>query len=281
MVKMKVIQALKHYRRHLKMNCSTNSLKKQEYVYRHFEKIFGEREIETVTEDEVIDFLMDLTKDNQQSTKNTRKQDLMAMFNFAIKSFGLKMINPCSGYLVEKFFKAQKSVPKRLPDRYKVEEMIIRVNSNMYKIIFELMGVGSMRVSEVLELKVSDVLDRSLLLRKPKSKRQNETVMIPARLHRALVDFIRDNGREEEDKIFPVSYPTVYRRVKNAAAREGITLTPHDLRRSSATYLVRRGVPIDILSRKYLRHSTIQVTERYLTEAQDDEAQRWLDVVHG
>lgn len=278
---MKVKDALKHYRRYLQMECSVNTYKKFDYSFRCFEKDFSEREVESITEEEMIDFLMDMTEGNDASTKNSRLQEMMAFFNNAKNSFKLRFENPCCGYRIKLYFRAPKSNPKRIPDRYKIEEMMIKEEDLMNKTIFELMGVGCMRVSEVLGLRVDDVLDRKLLLQKPKSKRKNETVMLPARLHQQVIDFIRDQDLQPGDKVFPVSYSSVHRRLKKAATHVGIKVSPHDLRRSSATYLIRRGVPIDIVSRVYLRHGSIQITERYIMHAKEDEAQRWLDTIHG
>ena len=43
--------------------------------------------------------------------------------------------------------------------------------------------------------------------------------------------------------------------VKKAGEMIGIHLRPHDLRRHSATYASRSGVPIEIVSKVILRHA--------------------------
>jgi len=52
----------------------------------------------------------------------------------------------------------------------------------------------------------------------------------------------------------------------------GIHLRPHDLRRHSATYARRFGVPIEIVSKIILRHSNLSTTQRYLGTINDVEA---------
>jgi integrase len=56
-----------------------------------------------------------------------------------------------------------------------------------------------------------------------------------------------------------------------------IQLRPHDLRRHSATYASRSGVPIEIVSKVILRHVNLSTTtQRYLGTISDDEAKRWI-----
>lgn len=57
----------------------------------------------------------------------------------------------------------------------------------------------------------------------------------------------------------------------------GIHLRPHDLRRHSATYASRSGVPLEIVSKIILRHSNLSTSQRYLGTINDIEAIRWID----
>ncbi len=51
----------------------------------------------------------------------------------------------------------------------------------------------------------------------------------------------------------------------------GIELRPHDLRRRSAAYASRSGVPIEIVSKVILLHANIPTTQRYLGKISVDE----------
>ena len=57
--------------------------------------------------------------------------------------------------------------------------------------------------------------------------------------------------------------------VVNAGKLVGIHLRPHDLRRHSATYASRSGVPIEIVSKVILRHVNLSTTLRYLGTISD------------
>jgi integrase len=56
-----------------------------------------------------------------------------------------------------------------------------------------------------------------------------------------------------------------------------VTISPHDLRRHSATYASRNGVPLEIISKVILRHQD----QIYLGKISDTEAIRWMDILHG
>jgi hypothetical protein len=62
--------------------------------------------------------------------------------------------------------------------------------------------------------------------------------------------------------------------------RIGKTLFDHDLRRHSATYASRNGVPLEVISKVILRHSDLKTAQMYLCKVTDAEAIRWVDVLH-
>lgn len=58
--------------------------------------------------------------------------------------------------------------------------------------MLELMARGGMRIGEVLKLTVSDIQDRKLVIRNPKSGRAGEVVYIPRKLLARLTDFVKE-----------------------------------------------------------------------------------------
>ena len=69
--------------------------------------------------------------------------------------------------------------------------------------------------------------------------------------------------------------------LKKAGELVGITLLPHDLRRHAATYASRSGVPIEIVSKVILRHSSLAITQIYLGKVSDLEAMKWIENLYG
>ena len=139
------------------------------------------------------------------------------------------------------------------------------------------MARGGMRISEVLKLTPSDINDRRLTLRDPKSGREQEFIFIPQRLAERLKDYVRENGPQPHHRIFAICYEAAREMVAKAGRVVGIHLRPHDLRRHAATYASRSGVPIEIISKVILRHSNLSTTERYLGKISDVEAMKWID----
>ena len=146
--------------------------------------------------------------------------------------------------------------------------------------MLELMARGGMRISEVLKLSPSDIHDRRLTLKEPKSGREQEFIFIPQRLADRLKDYIREKGIQPNERIFPICYESAREMVAKAGSVVGIHLRPHDLRRHAATYASRSRTPIEIVSKIILRHANLQTTQRYLGKVSDTEAMRWIDKLY-
>lgn len=93
------------------------------------------------------------------------------------------------------------------------------------------MARGGIRIGEVLKLKAGDVDDRKLLLHNPKNVRQSEGIFIPKRVAERLKDYIRSNGLEPNQRIFPMGYTGTRALVKKAGHIVDIALNPHVLSR--------------------------------------------------
>ena len=162
-----------------------------------------------------------------------------------------------------------------------VDEVIFKTENPRDRLMLELMGRGGMRIGEVLNLRAKDVDDRKLFLKNPKSGRQSEIVFIPKKVADRLREYIRANGFEGDQRIFPMGYTGARGIVKRAGRRAGIDLKPHDLRRHAATYASRAGAPLEIVSKVILRHSNLSTTQIYLGRISDDEAIRWVESIFG
>ncbi len=134
-----------------------------------------------------------------------------------------------------------------------------------------------MRIGEVLKLTPEDVNDRKLTLREPKSGNAQELVFIPQKVADRLKEYLKENGIQSQERIFPICYETTRSMVNKAGDMVGIKLRLHDLRRHAATHASRSGVPVQIVSKVILRHANLSTTQRYLGKVSDVEAIRWID----
>ena len=162
-----------------------------------------------------------------------------------------------------------------------IDEIIFRTTKNRNRLLLELMARGGMRVGEVLKLRFKDLQDQKLILEAPKSGKDQEIVFIPQKVAERLRDYAHQVCNKPEDRIFPISYEAARMIVLKAGRLVGIHLRPHDLRRHSATFASRSGVPIEIVSKVILRHSNLSTTQRYLGTINDTEAIRWIDNLYG
>ena len=82
-------------------------------------------------------------------------------------------------------------------------------------------------------------------------------------------------------RVFPLCYTAVRNMVNELGKKLKVKLSPHDLRRHSATYASRNGVPLEIISKVILRHQDLKTIQIYLGKITDTEAIRWMDILHG
>jgi len=159
--------------------------------------------------------------------------------------------------------------------------MIYNTKNLRDRLILELQARCGLRIGELLKLKVSDVSDRKLTIRDPKSRKDSEVAFMPEQIANRLSVYIKGKGLSSNDTLFPMCYSTARSLIKLLAKRLNIAMNPHDLRRHSATYASRNGVPLEIVSKVILRHRDLKTTQIYLGRVSEPEAIRWMDVLHG
>lgn len=128
---------------------------------------------------------------------------------------------------------------------------------------------------------ISDLSDRIVVLRDPKSGKEAEIAYMPENISRKLAKYIKENALQGKERIFPICYSTARALIQGLGARLNVHVSPHDLRRYSATYASRNGVPLEVVSKVTLRHQDLKTTQIYLGKISDYEAIRWMDVLHG
>lgn len=263
------------------MNSRPSTFKNYEAILTKFENYFGNIELSSITTDSVLPFLTKISEGTKQSTKKLHYSLLSAFFNFIKNSSDGNLQNPCDSPALRKIFKDQKPIHWKIIEKDAVDEIIFRTENPRNRLMLELMARGGMRVGEVLKLTPSDIEDRKILIRAPKSGKEMEVVFIPQKLADRLKGYIQDKGIDPDKRIFPISYSAARMAVIKAGELVGINLRPHDLRRHAATFASRSGAPLEIVSKIILRHSNLSTTQRYLGKVSDIEAMRWIDSIHG
>ncbi len=221
----------------------------------------GKRQLSELTVDTILDFLNQLTDGCKPQTKCVRYGQLAAFFNFIKNNVISDFINPCDSKMLRKLYRPKITIQWDILEKETVDEIIFRTTNARNRLLLELMARGGMRVGEVLKLKPRDVQDRKLVIRGPKSGKEQEIIYIPKKVSDRLREYIRADKTNLHERIFSICYEAARAIVKKAGEMVNIHLRPHDLRRFCATYASRSGVPLEIVSKIILRHSNLSTTK--------------------
>ncbi|UCE50998.1 MAG: site-specific integrase [Desulfobacterales bacterium] len=240
-------------------------------------EVFGDQQLSELTFDTILDFLNQLTDGCKAQTKRIRYGHLTAFFNFIKNNIISDFISPCDSKMLRKLFRPKICFHWDILEKETVDEIIFRTTNARDRLLLELMARGGMRVGEVLKLTPRDVQDRKLIIRDPKSGKEQEVIFIPQKVADRLKEYIRAKRINSGERIFPICYEAARAIVKKAGKIVDIHLRPHDLRRYAATYASRSGVPLEIVSKVILRHRNLSTTQIYLGKVSDTEAIRWIE----
>jgi len=273
-------EAITLFKYYLQANHKPRTIESYNLLLDRLEAIFSQKQLCDISADEIFHFLESMTQTLSKSTRRLRYAQLKAFYNFIIDRCSLNMRNPCSTPLLSKSFKAPKYPPHRILDRETVDEMIYNSKRQRDRLMLELQAKCGLRIGELLKIKVSDVSDRTITLRGPKSGKEAEVAYMPENVSRKLTEYIKEKALNGENRIFPICYSTARAVIRELGARLNVHVSPHDLRRYSATYASRNGVPLEVVSKVILRHQDLKTTQVYLGKISDSEAIRWMDMLH-
>ncbi|HBH86855.1 MAG TPA: site-specific integrase [Syntrophaceae bacterium] len=274
-------EAITLFKYYLQSNHKQRTLDSYRVILDRFAAIYGQRSLDAITPDEIFHFLETLTQNLAKSTRRLRYAQVKAFYNFIIDRCSLNMRNPCNTPLLSKSFKAPKQPPHKILDRETVDEMIYDTKRQRDRLLLELQARCGLRIGELLKIRVSDVSDRTIILREPKSGKELEMAYMPENVAKKLTEYIKEKALQGEERIFPICYSTARSLIRRLGAKLNVHVSPHDLRRYSATYASRNGVPLEIVSKVILRHRDLKTTQVYLGKISDSEAIRWMDILHG
>lgn len=264
-----------------RINSKKNTVKYYTFIITQFQKFFSERELDSITPEDILKFLANLTNGNKQNTKNSRYTVIKSFFNFFRETMNLDIQNPCDAPILKKTFRSARKTSWPILDKDIVDEAIFRTSKTKNRLLLELMARAGMRISEVLKIRPMDIDGRKITLESPKSGRHHEVVYISQKLVDKIQNYIRSQKINSNERIFPLSYSGGRKIVAKAGEMLGVKIRPHDLRRFAATYASRSGVPIEIISKVILRHSNLATTELYLGKVTDNEALKWIENLYG
>ena len=241
---------------------------------------FGDRDLASITTEDIQHFLTHYTAGCSNSTKRARFSFVNAFFNFTRDNLDHTIQNPCNTKSLKRLFRPRVAQSWKILEKSMVDELVFRARNERDRLMLELMARAGMRIGEVLKLTKADVDGKKLKLRSPKSGRPFEYVYLPQKVAERLNAYIENNEFGLNDRLFPMSYGGARAALLRIAKAVGIHFRLHDLRRFAATNTSRSGVPIEIVSKVLLRHSSLSTTQIYLGKVTDEEAFKWIEDIN-
>ena len=278
---MNITTALKIFRDYQKSNLKRNTVIGYRYLLVNFEELFGDRGLNSISSEDLFHFFEIITENNSKSTKRHRYSQLKAFFNFIIMNYELDLKNPLNSPVMRKTYRLPKPTQREIIAKGLIDEVIFNSKNLRDRLLLELQSRCGARIGEVLNIRVRDIDERKITVHNPKSGKETEVIFMPEQVANRLKTYIQDEGLREEDRVFNFCYGTARTLINGLGEKVGITLNPHDLRRHSATFASRNGVPLEIISKVLLRHQNLKTTQVYLGKVNDSEAIRWMDILHG
>ncbi len=180
--------------------------------------------------------------------------------------------------------KPEKRVPRDLHDD-DLERVWQEISSARDRAWFALMVRAGLRVGEVVDLKLADVLnppqaERPARIRVNGKGRKERIVLLSADAYAVLCAWLAERGESPLEYIFlnerrqPLSVSGIEWLLKRYGQAAGLRLTPHQLRHTFARQLTEAGMPITSLG-KLMGHSQISTTQIYTAGADPKLAQAY------
>jgi integrase/recombinase XerD len=278
---MKSSLALDIFSKYQKSNLRPTTVIGYRYLLDNFEVLFGDKDFGSIRGEDLFHFMEIIIENVARSTKRHRYAQLKAFFNFIITNYQPDHPNPLDTPLMRKSFRQPKEAQREILAKEIIDEVIFHSQNLRDRLLLELQARCGARIGEVLAIRVRDIDGRKILVHNPKSGKEAEAIFLPEPIANRLRAYIQMADLKKEDRVFKLCYSAARTRINRLGQKVGIKLKPHDLRRHSATFASRNGMPLEIISKVLLRHQNLKTTQVYLGKVSEAEAIRWMDILHG
>lgn len=177
---------------------------------------------------------------------------------------------------------------KKKEDIQLVGRLLNKYGSIDYQDIWELGINAALRISDLLSLKYTDVIDTEVLTltesKTGKTRHIKLNVKALAIIHRRREDYPADiwlfqaKGNRAKSLIKAIDRTTVARKFKEVGDTLKINLSTHSMRKTRGYAMYSDGVPIEVIC-KVLNHSSPAVTLRYIGIEKQDIMKTYDDYV--
>jgi len=151
------------------MNSQKNTMRADGSLLAKFRDHFSDKELDSISSEEILSFLTSLNDTIKQLTQDTRYAYLKALFNFIRNNLDPQLQNPCDTPMLKKLFGLGKLTQWQMHEKETINEIIFRTTKALNRLMLELMARCGMRVGEVLKLPPWMWMTISLPLKIPKA----------------------------------------------------------------------------------------------------------------
>ena len=275
-------QAIKDYKSYLKIErgLSLNSIVSYENDIISLKNYILDNKIKEspieCTPDTLNSFIYNSSKKNSPRSQARKISGLKSFFKFLVFEEYIKS-SPMSNIESPK-------LGRKLPDILNVEEisqMISSINikekfGQRNKTIIEILYGTGIRVSELIELKISNIFFKENLIRVLGKGDKERFVPIGLKAKKSIIDYINNNRKyqkieEASNDILilskygkKITRHMIFTLIKNISKKSGITkkISPHTFRHSFASHLLKNGADLRTIQ-LILGHENITTTEIY------------------
>jgi site-specific recombinase XerD len=240
---------------------ANSTVKSYILAFETFINYHNTKELIQINENDVRQYILKLIQENKSDS----------YINIAINSIKFYYESvlgmPNRFYQIERPRK-EKKLPKVL-SKQDILQIIAHTNNLKHKCIVGLLYSSGMRRNELVNLKITDIDSKRMLLLIEAAKGKKDRYTI---LSHTLLNDLRDYYKQWKPKKYIIegvygqqySGQSIGKIVTNAAKKAGIqvTVTPHMLRHSFATHLLEDGVDLRQIQ-VLLGHSSSKTTEIY------------------
>ncbi|RMD46271.1 MAG: recombinase [Aquificota bacterium] len=261
---------------------SPNTVKNYKTDLKQFVQIVGDKDVENISKVDIAKFRMFLQSKKRKSSTIARK--LASVNSFFEYLIDMELIRS-SPVTKSHRPKISQKVPSSLTDD-EIKKVLDNCETLMDKVIILIMLTTGLRSSEVISIKEEDIFieregksfqissilnegvkNTDVAFIKVKGKGDKERIVpISGKPLFLLIDYLTAVKRKDE-KIFPISYKTLWKRIIKIGEKSGIKLHPHKLRHTAATKALQSGAELRVIQ-ELLGHASPLTTARYAKVSQ-------------
>ena len=248
---------------------SENTKKVYINYFGDFIRFFKNTELDTITSEEINGYLLTLIREEGISASQQNQRINAIKFYYEKVLGGDKTL-----YSIDRPKKA-----KQLPNVLSTEEIKLMINQTTnikHKCIITLLYSGGLRRSELINMKISDILSDQMLIKIRNGKGNKDRYV---GLSKYQLKLLREYYKAYKPKLWlfegidesQYSVTSLSKVVKLAARKAGIKrrVTPHMLRHSFATHHLEKGTDLRYIQ-EMLGHFSSKTTEVYTHVAKTD-----------